>query len=142
MSISGRFENLIRHAMKDLPSRVGDKLHYSYIIRRNDIICFGINRPRTHTLAAYHNYSYPTIHSELDCFNRRPRNLDFSRCTFVNIRLSISSINKKVPILRMSRPCKYCSPWLISCGFRDIIYSTDDGFRSIDEKYSFPSLSF
>lgn len=92
---------------------------------------WGFNQQKTHPFAFYNGYRYPSIHAELDAFRKRPRDIDLSKCTMINIRLSRSSIRYNKPILRMSKPCIYCDSWVRSCNFKDVFYSTDNGFETL-----------
>ena len=107
--------------------------HFSFILYRSKILTIGTNIGKTHPEAYKLKYAYPSIHSELSAYVKAKKlGIQLSDCALVNIRLSRLSIKKKRPILRMSKPCKYCLPWCQST-FDKIIYTTDEGFIEINE---------
>lgn len=129
-----RLNHLMNLSMALMPGLDSHKLkayHFSFVIHKNRIVSIGSNTDKTHTEAYKLKYLYPSIHSELDAYIRAKRVLsNLEDCNLVNIRLSRLSLRKKSPILRMSRPCKYCLPWCQNI-FKNIVYSTDEGFERI-----------
>lgn len=106
--------------------------HFSFIMYGNRIVTIGTNIGKTHTEAYKLKYAYPSIHSELSAYVRAKKTgVQLSDCTLVNVRLSRLSIKKDRPILRMSKPCKYCLQWCQPM-FDRIIYSTNEGFVEIE----------
>jgi len=128
-----KLDSLLKIAISILPE-MGDceKKHFTFITRKNNILALGLNRPfKTHPTAKLHGYRYSGIHSELDAINRLPYGTDFKRCYLINMRLSADSLKRNRPILRMSKPCPKCLPWILGMGFRDVLYTDDSGFLSL-----------
>jgi len=111
----------LANAAIDLPT--GNQKHFSFIIIRNKIVGFGYNRGfKTHPLAAKFGHKFNGIHSELSAItNCTIPPTFFPYCTFLNIRIM------KNRLIGLSRPCKNCEQMLTKFGFRDIIYSIDEG---------------
>ena len=116
------YNKLIRLAVIQ-QNRIKDKpKHFSFLIKRNKIICYGWNkRFKTHPKAALFQCRFAAIHSELDVINNFGRLKDLKKCTLVNIRL-------KKGQLAISKPCQRCQQMLIFFGINDIIYSVSGGF--------------
>lgn len=123
-------DKLIEVSMGLLPSRLAqEKIHFCYILDKNKkIISIGQNSGKTHPAAADKNYPWPNLHAELDAFIKAPQNIEYSRCTMINVRLSRKSYKVGSPIFRMSRPCAYCIPWIIATKFKQVYYTTNEGF--------------
>lgn len=104
-------------------------IHYSFIIQDNKIIEWGTN---TNAVPAIH-FGYqarldnsdfqPKTHSEWMAY-KRARGLLNKKKSFdlINIRLN------RQKELKLSKPCEYCYPILMSIGCRKIYYSDDLGF--------------
>ena len=96
-----------------------DSKHVSFVVRKNRILSFGVNKR--------------TIHSELSAILRAKRLSDFQDVTLVNIRLSSASLRNGVPILRNSRPCPSCQKLILANPeIKSVIYTTDNGWRHYD----------
>jgi len=123
-------DNILQIAMTMLKHGVKEKNHFSFILQKNRIIGVGKNHLfKTHPKGQKYGYRYSAIHSELDAFLDLPREIDYRRLKLVNVRLSSKSLREKRPILRMSKPCAHCSIWIKKIGFKEIWYSTDDGWE-------------
>jgi hypothetical protein len=105
--------------------------HISFIIHRNRILSIGTNSSKTHPLAVRKGYPLQQMHSELTAVVRAKKNIEFKRCTLINVRLSSVSLIYNRPVLRLSKPCRICSSWCLGL-FKDIYYTTENGF----EKYT------
>ena len=105
---------------KSLADSEGRK-HLSFILHKNKIVSIGQeNRDKTHPQAVKLGYKYPTIHSELDAYNRLCRSRLGDKLTLINTRVSPTGR------IGMSRPCKYCMGWVVSL-FDDVWYTNQDG---------------
>ena len=104
-----------------LPS--GRFRHFSYIVRRNKIICIGVNcSEKTHTLSYKFGYRFPRIHSELAAIVRFPHSPEFlTKCALVNIRIGRS---KKI---LLSKPCRFCTKLISVFGLKEVYYSNQSG---------------
>lgn len=111
-----------------------DSKHVSFVVRKNRILSFGVNKSmQTHPLASKLNCRFGTIHSELSAILRAKRLSDFQDVTLVNIRLSSASLRNGVPILRNSRPCPSCQKLILANPeIKSVIYTTDNGWRHYD----------
>jgi hypothetical protein len=131
-SVPTKFQPLVEIAYGILPKLVcnrGGSHHFSFILKSSKVLAVGVNQPeKTHVFAARYGYRFSSIHSELMAVNRLRHKTDFSKCRMVNIRLSSLSIKSRQPILRMSKPCLICQSWLSALNFKDIYYSTNNGF--------------
>ena len=121
-------ESLTNISMGLLPARDDEKCHFTFILDGSYVVSMGVNLKKTHPGVHKLGYEYPVIHSEFDAYRKLPRGIQCSRLRMVNLRLSRSSIRTRSPILRMSKPCQYCLPWVTNCGFKEIWYTKDDGW--------------
>lgn len=128
-----KLDQLLRISLSILPEMEDrEKKHLTFIVRKNNILSIGLNRPfKTHPEAKRYGYRYDGIHSELDAINRAPYGTDFRRCHLINVRLSADSLIRNRPITRMSKPCSKCLLWINAIGFRDVLYTDNFGFHSI-----------
>lgn len=126
-------DNILQVSMLMLKHDLKEKNHFSFILQKNRIIGVGTNHMfKTHPKGAQYGYRYSAIHSELDAFLDLPREIDYRKLKLINVRLSRKSIKEKRPILRMSKPCHHCSVWIKNIGFKEIWYSTDEGWNKFD----------
>lgn len=93
--------------------------HVSIIIRDNRILGIGINRRKTHPLAALYGYRHDELHSELDALIKVPKNQRWDM-TLINFRFGPRKD------LKISKPCLKCLPWC-KATFDEIWYSVPDG---------------
>jgi tRNA(Arg) A34 adenosine deaminase TadA len=111
----------LSYAMPALPQ--GSFRHFSFLVRRNNIVSVGWNLPnKTHPLAMKYGHRYSTIHAELHCLINGPNRLDDPRLKMVNIRIGR---NGKV---LLSKPCTACENMLRFVGIKTIFFSNNDGF--------------
>lgn len=95
--------------------------HVSIIANhRGCIMAVGLNRNKTHTLAAKLNYKFPFVHSELDAYAKLSYTDREQRLILFNYRF-----NKNGGI-GLSAPCKFCLPWC-SVVFESIHFSMENG---------------
>jgi len=111
-----------------------DSKHVSFIVRKNRIVSFGINKSlKTHPIANKLNCRFGTIHSELSAILRAKRSSDFSNATLVNVRLSSSTIKTGIPVFRNSKPCPSCIKLILANPeIKEVIYTTDKGWKKYD----------
>ena len=97
------------------------RTHISFVLHKQKLLCAGIEqRNKTHTLAQKYGYKYPTIHSELDAYNKLTRNERTLPLVLVNARVSVTGK------IGMARPCKYCMGW-VDALFDEIWYTNEEG---------------
>lgn len=95
--------------------------HFSFLIDKNKIVCFGINlQYKTHPLAKKYGHRFSSIHSEVHCLSRYKG--DTGGLVLLNIRLD------NWGNLKDSKPCEYCEKFLHDRNIQ-FIYSTDFGFE-------------
>jgi hypothetical protein len=94
------------------------KKHVSLITRKGVVESIGINQFKTHPLAKKYGYRYDEVHSELDAFLKYKGPRD--GLTLINFRFN------RHGDMRMSRPCKLCTPWCDAI-FDEIYYTTEGG---------------
>lgn len=114
---------LIRRARHFLSLPIGRNKHFSFLMKRRNIVGFGYNKSyTTHPIANKYGYRFASIHSELDCilsFNGPPR--DLAQYTLVNIRfLKNGSVG-------LSKPCPICQLLLSNFGITHILYTNKSG---------------
>jgi tRNA(Arg) A34 adenosine deaminase TadA len=98
--------------------------HFTYIIDKGRIVSFGVNDYiNAHPAALkYYNYGEKRLHSEFAAILKFRRRLDrLKDTTLVNIRLN--SLGK----VGMSKPCPTCANWIVTVGFKRVIYTDPDG---------------
>lgn len=97
--------------------------HYSFIIQRNQIVEWGVNRS-SEPLIGYPKYG--KLHSECSAYFKArgimEQNKEFE---VVNIRLSANGG------LKISKPCPCCQNFLSKFGCRGVWFSTEAGFAKI-----------
>ncbi len=127
-------DRLLNMSMALIPEIDSDSKHVSFVVRKNKILGFGVNKSmQTHPLASKLNCRFGTIHSELSAILRAKKMSDFDNATLVNIRLSAASMRTGVPILRNSRPCPSCQKLILANPeIKQVIYTTDSGWRHYD----------
>jgi len=109
-------ENL---ALKQLPLLKGRKFkHVSIILYKSRPVAVGINKRKTHPLAASYKYRFDEVHSELDAWIKVKDKC--KKYTLVNFRFGY--LNQ----WRMSRPCCLCMNWCKEI-FNEIYYTTRHG---------------
>lgn len=100
--------------------------HFAFLVKKGKILSAGTNNIRKTVPTAHKNgYPYPYRHAEIDSILSAPRFINFKKCTLVVIR-----VNKNGEIL-MSRPCKHCRNFIKKFNFKEVIYSTDEGFDKL-----------
>lgn len=127
-------ERLIDLSMMLIPEITSDSKHVSFIMKKNKILSFGVNKStQTHPLAIKFRCRFGTIHSELSAILRAKNMSDFKDVSLVNVRLSSSSISQGVPILRNSKPCPSCQKLILANPeIKRVIYTTDFGWKEYD----------
>lgn len=122
MSVPTAFKKLIKHAIENIHRPVGRNKHFSFILRRNQVMSIGYNDDQTtHPLGHKFGYWNCSIHSELHAILQfEPNWNELRRCVLVNIRLG-----KGGP--KMSRPCSSCQRLLKKFQFKEIWYSDQNG---------------
>lgn len=95
--------------------------HFSYIVRRNKILCIGYNNPnKTHPAARRFGHRFCCIHSELDAIVNFPGKIhELRKCKLINVRIA------RDMSIRMSKPCKFCTKMIITFGFKKVIYTSN-----------------
>lgn len=97
--------------------------HFSFILRRNNIVSIGVNySAKTHPLAIANNFRYGAIHSELNAIKKCPIHpSDLYRCKLVNVRVNSRGL------VCQSKPCQLCENMLRQFEFREIWYTSKEG---------------
>lgn len=97
--------------------------HFTYIVRRNKIINFGVNHDRkTNPINQKYGYRYPQIHSEGSAIIAFPYNRnELAEYDFYNVRIN------NLGQISMSAPCPHCQVLLKSHGIQRIFHTTEQG---------------
>ena len=98
--------------------------HVSIILQDNRILGIGINKRKTHPLAAKYGYRSCELHSELDALLKVPKN-NRDNLTLLNFRFGPKGD------MKLSKPCKLFLPWCMET-FVEIHYSVPDGLIQLD----------
>lgn len=97
--------------------------HFSFLVERNTVICWGVNKPyKTHPLSLKYGNKFSRIHSELSVitsFPRAPRYLQ--NCNLINVRVRADGC------IGMAKPCKFCSKMLQVFRVAGVWYTNDCG---------------
>lgn len=122
------FKKLVHKSHKLIHLCDGRTYHFSYILRRNKIISFGVNSyRRTSWLARKNRYGWSYCHSEIASLISLQFSLHkIKKTTLVNIRLSRDSQS-----LLLSKPCKYCLRLIEQLDFDEVWFSTEKGFNKL-----------
>lgn len=98
-------------------------LHFSFLIRKNNILSIGVNRAdKTHPLAKKFNYKYATQHSELNAICNFNGNIqDLKKCVLVNTRLGAGNN------FLLSKPCLNCQLLVLYFGIEEVYYTDQAG---------------
>lgn len=105
--------------------------HISFIAYKSRIILFDTNKTQTHPINFFNRKivrgvdvtEFKGTCSELSCLLRLQKmtNIPYSKCSLINIRI------KKTGEIGMSRPCGSCENLLKFIGFKEVIYTDDNG---------------
>lgn len=94
------------------------KKHVSVVLYKDIPVSFGINRNKTHPIAAKYKYPFDEVHSELDAWLKvKDKSKEYS---LLNFRFGSNDE------WRMARPCSLCSPWCREI-FNEVFYTTRNG---------------
>lgn len=118
MCLANKYIQLAWEFAQELDEKITFK-HVSLIFNKKDLIAVGTNVRKTHPQAKAVGYMFDQRHSELDALIRVPRN-NRNNLLLINYRF-----NKRGE-LRLSKPCKYCEPW-VKQSFKEILFSTNEG---------------
>ena len=102
-----KLERIINNARPLVQGLNRDKKHVSLILRKGNVIAAGINVRQTHPKAKEFGYMYDEMHSELDAIRKVPKT---QRDGLVLINLRFNNRGD----LRMAKPCKNCTPWVLA----------------------------
>ena len=97
--------------------------HFTYIVRRNKIIVFGVNHDKkTNPINQKYGYRYPQIHSEGSAIIAFPYSrIELAEYDFYNVRIN------NLGQISMSAPCPHCQTLLRSHGIHSIFQTTEQG---------------
>jgi len=102
--------------------------HVTFIVKRNTIICYGVNKKyKTAPLAKKFGHRFSAIHSELAAIKSFPYPIvQLPSFKIINVRI------KKNGDVGLSKPCRHCQTMLWFFNIRQIYYSTNNGgFRKL-----------
>ena len=118
------FDKCLAYSIEKFDLEGAAQQHFSFIIKKNTIVSYGINfRDKTNPLAIKYGYYEGYIHSELHSIIRFPyRPAKLKDCVLINIRLN----RKFVPLL--AAPCDFCKKLLAAFQPKEIYYSNNKGY--------------
>ena len=100
--------------------------HWTFVVQENKIIGWATNTKVDTPLFFLGYKDFQHVHSEPMALKRTWGLINHKKYfSVVNIRLLA---NKE---LAMAKPCEVCFPFLIACGAREIIWSTENSFEEI-----------
>lgn len=100
---------------------IGRNKHFSFIIRRNNIVEVGwCDSLKSHPLASKFGYRFNAIHSELAVITKFNDLGNAHKYKFLNIRF----YNKR---LGMAKPCPICQRLLVNYNFNEVTFSNEHG---------------
>lgn len=116
-----KYNSLVKIALDslDIPIARNNSLHFTFIIRRNNILSIGYNNmAKTNPDAERAGYWNGVIHSEFDAIRRFPLAPEkLADCELLNIRS-----NRRGCIMN-SQPCAVCSTFILPFNFRNVYFS-------------------
>jgi deoxycytidylate deaminase len=114
--------NVVRLARNLIEAVPHQFKHFSFILRKNNIISVGWNKPfKTHPQANKYGYKFNAIHAELAAILKFDKPVSQLRYhTMVNVRLD------KQGKIKLSRPCETCQRVLSSFVVGEVWYSTNE----------------
>jgi hypothetical protein len=98
--------------------------HFSFLARRNRIICFGTNQKfKSHPDARRNGYRFDAIHSELACMLKaRQYDLNWKKVFMINTRIDAHGT------IKIAKPCPLCEGWLsLSTELKHVCYTNRNG---------------
>ncbi|MFA5758759.1 MAG: hypothetical protein WC942_05290 [Clostridia bacterium] len=116
----------ISKALVSIPH--GKNKHFSFIVKRNNILSIGWNDyTKTHPMAKENGCLFGSIHSELSAVVRFSGKIsDLQKCTLINTR--VNTHHK----FGMSKPCHSCQQLIMRIGFKEVWYTDWNGiFRKM-----------
>jgi len=101
----------------------GPNKHFSFIVRKREIISIGWNSyVKTHPEAIKWGFPFRYRHSELHAIIKFPDKIgEIRKCQLYNVRVN------RLGEVGMSRPCRYCLPMVLDFGFKKIHYTNGEG---------------
>lgn len=122
-SYSTRHKKIIEMANELADLTTESQEHFSFILKRNKIICFGKNKKYcTHPTAHKFDCRFNAIHSELAAIKAFPYPIrELKNFDLLNLRL-----NRKREIM-LARPCKKCQNMLRFFEIENIWYTNSVG---------------
>lgn len=120
-TLTRKFERIID---KNVDKIIARKRHFTFIVKRNKIICYGYNRIfHSHTLSDQYDYRFADIHSELASILKFPHPIKrLKDYDFVNVR-----IRRDNGLFGLARPCIKCIEMLSNFGVSQIYYTNELG---------------
>lgn len=117
------FDKVSEFALCNYHSLHHDFKHFTFIVQRTTVICWGINKPnKTHPLANKWGHRYNSIHSELSAILSFPHPVNkFHQFTLINVRV------RKDASFGRSKPCECCQNMLNAFGVDDVWYTNNKG---------------
>ena len=128
-----KFVDLSYVLLQDLNDDTASR-HWTFLLRKNRIVSIGRNRAyHSHPICKRLGYRFETLHSEADCILKVYRDIpNMGPLKMINVRLSTQSLERKQPVLRMSKPCIGCMKLLSGLPqIKKVYYSTDHGFEQL-----------
>jgi len=100
----------------------------SCLVRRNEIVAFGINKLKSHPFQAKFSKNEDSIylHSEIDCIKNALRAISIEElkdCTLYIARMKYESTHRRQMIPGLARPCTGCQSAIRAFDIKHVIYT-------------------
>ncbi len=120
---SKTLRKLVSHSLELIDLPVCNNKHFTFILRRNAVVCYGWNnKSKTHPAVEKFDYKMNNIHSEFHAIKRFPYcPEELAYCSLVNVR--VNSLGE----VYNSKPCSGCQRLLKTFEFKSVLYTVNGG---------------
>jgi len=120
-------QRLKRIAFNNAYKVLSNKIHFSFIVERTRIICWGYNKIRkSHPLAAQYEHRFNDIHAELAAISNFPYRVRYLK----NFSLFNLRIRRDNGQFAMAMPCLHCQTMLTEFGLNEVYFTNSNGVWS------------
>lgn len=100
----------------------------SCLVRRNEIVAFGVNKLKSHPFQAKFSKNEDSIylHAEIDCIKNALRAISIDElrdCTLYIARMKYESTHRRHMIPGLARPCIGCQSAIQAFDIKKVIYT-------------------
>ena len=111
------------------------------VVLKGDIVSIGTNKRKTHPFQKQYSKNCHSIflHAEISAIRNALRVLnadDLKKATLYVCRMAYDNKHSQKMSMANACPCPGCMRAIVEFGFKDVIYSIDNGWKSLNEKHS------